>query len=120
MIKEIYLRGDSDVNFENRLEHSSDVETILTGIRMILGTRKSQVLGDYNFGTSLKDLIFTTRYNKDRIQDMIQSQIDNYIKGFPNYTINTDVKFGKLTNGSDYCIVDIYINQEKMLAVLVD
>lgn len=120
MIREIYLRGDNDSNYENRLEHSSDVEAILTEIRVILGTRKSQVLGDYKFGTSLKDLVFTTNYNKDKIKANIQDQIDRYVLGFPNYKIETDVKFGKLTSGSDYCIVDIYINQEKMLAILVD
>ena len=120
MIREIYLRGDDDSNYENRLEHSSDIEAILAEIRIILGTRKSQVLGDYNFGTNLKDLIFTTNYNKDRIKSSIQDQIDKYVLGFPNYKITSDVKFGKLSSGSDYCIVDIYINQEKMLAILVD
>lgn len=120
MIREIYLRSNEDPNFENRLEHSSDVEAILSYIRMILGTRKSQVLGDYNFGVGIKDLIFSTKYNKDKIKSNIQNQINDYIKGFPNYKIDTDIKFGRLSNGSDYCIIDIFINQEKMLAVLVD
>ena len=120
MIREIYLRGDNDPNFENRLEHSSDIEAILSYIRMILGNRKSQVLGDYNFGTGLKDLVFATKYNKDKIKRSIQDQIFDYVKGFPNYKVDVDVKFGKLSSGGDYCIVDIFINQEKMLAILVD
>jgi hypothetical protein len=54
MIKEIYLRNYNDPHYTNVLEHSSDTESIIQQVKMILGTENGQVLGDFNFGTNLK------------------------------------------------------------------
>ena len=120
MIKEIYTRSASDPYYDpNILEHNSDIESILSQIRLILGTRQGQVLGDYAFGTGIEDLIFTTKFNKDRIQSIIKTQINDYIKEFPNYNINVDVSFFKQGNGLDGVLIDIYINQVKIQGFLV-
>lgn len=120
MIKEIYLRNIKDAHYEDILEHSSDTESIIQQVKMILGTENGQVLGDYNFGVNLKKLIFQTNIPKAKIQNMIQEQISKYIKGYDNYSISTKVTFGKLNNGSDYAIVDIIINQTAVLGVIID
>ena len=120
MIKEIYTRSENDPYYNpNIIEHNSDIEAILSHIRLILGTRQGQVLGDYAFGTGIEDLIFTTKFNKDKIQNIIQEQINDYIKQFPNYNINVDVSFFKQNNGLDGGLIDIYINQEKIQGFLI-
>lgn len=120
MIKEIYTRNETDPYYNPVvLEHNSDIESILSQIRLILGTRGGQVLGDYNFGVGIEDLIFTTNFNKDRIQNIIQQQIRDYIKEFPNYNITVDVKFYKQPNGLDAGLIDIYINQTKIQGFMI-
>ena len=121
MIREIYLRNINDPYYDpSLLEHSSDTEAIIQQVKMILNTENGQVLGDYNFGTNLKKLIFQTNIPKHKIQNLIQEQISHYIQTFDNYSITTNVSFGKLSNGSDYALVDIIINQEAVLGIIVN
>lgn len=121
MITEIYTRKPDDPYYDDTIiEHNSDIEAILSQIRLILSTRKGEVLGDYNFGVGIEDLIFTTKYNKDRIQRIIQDQLNTYIKNFPNYDIRVDVSFFKQNDGNDGGLIDIYINQQKIQGFLIN
>ena len=65
MIKEIYTRSQNDNLYVDILEHNNDIESILSQIRLILGTRRGEVLGNYNFGCGIEDLVFSTKFNKD-------------------------------------------------------
>ena len=120
MIREIYLRNIEDPNYEsNILEHSNDVESIIQQIKIILGTEYGQVLGDNKFGVNLKKLVFQTKLPKQKIEQLIQEQINNYISN-KNYSITTKVSFGKSDLTSDYAIVDIIINQKAVLGIIVE
>lgn len=120
MIREIYTRNMADPYYDPTIiDHNNDIESILSQIRLILGTRGGQVLGDYNFGCGIEDLIFTTNFNKDKIQNLIQSQIRDYIKDFPNYNITVNVSFFKQNDGLDGGLIDIYINKTKMQGFLI-
>jgi len=119
MIVDIYTRNPEDPNFNiDILEHSSAIESILTKIKMILGTKKGQVFGDLNFGVGLEDLIFETRINKRQLEEMIKTQIFSYVSESAAYKIDPQVSFGK-AKGYDYCVVDIYINDVKTLGVKI-
>ena len=120
MIHEIYTRSQNDPYYNpNALEHTDEVEAILSEIRMILGTRRGDVLGDYKFGTNIEDLIFTRNIHKDRIQNIINEHIINYIKDFKNYKITSDITFYKMPNGTDAGLIDIYINKVKVQGFLI-
>lgn len=120
MIREIYLRSVDDPNYiPNMLEHSDDVECIIQQIKMLLGTDYGQVLGDINFGVSLKKLVFQTTLPKQKIEQLIQEQIRDYVNT-KNYSVTTKVSFGKSNINSDYAIVDIIINQKAVLGILVE
>lgn len=120
MIQEIYTRNENDPYYDsNILEHNNDIESILSQIRIILGTSKGQVLGDYNFGVGIEDLVFTTNLNKSKIQQLISQHITDYIKEFPNYTITSNVSFFKLPNGTDGALIDIYINKTKVQGFII-
>ena len=61
MIKEIYCRMPSDANYKRNgsvIESTSMEENLLQRIRICLGTRKGEVLGDPFFGINLEDYIF--------------------------------------------------------------
>jgi hypothetical protein len=119
MIEEIYIRNPKDPNFKiNVLHHSDPIECIITKIKMILGTRQGQVIGDLNFGLGIEDYIFETKINKFQLEEKIKQQIGQYVSETANYTIKPEVSFGK-ADGYDYCVIDILINGQRTFGVLV-
>ncbi|HPI81666.1 MAG TPA: hypothetical protein PK122_00335 [Candidatus Paceibacterota bacterium] len=119
MIKEIYTRSPEDPNYVYGVYETEDaIEQIITKIKMILGTRQGQVLGDVNFGVSIEDLVFQTRINKFDLEEKIRKQVFQYIPESSKYKIDPKVSFGK-AEGYDYCIIDFFINDEKAIGVLI-
>ena len=119
MVKEIYIRNPEDPNYRYGVfEHSDPIESIISKMKMILGTTQGQVLGDLNFGVGIEDIIFETRINKVELEEKILKQIQQYVSESSQYRIQPSVSFGK-ADGFDYCIIDIYINDEKAIGVLV-
>ncbi len=119
MIRDIYTRNPQDPNFVyGVLEHSAPLESIITKVKMILGTTQGQVLGDLNFGVGLEDLVFETRVNKLELEEKIKSQINQYVDESKDYKIDVRVSFGK-ADGFDYAVVDIFINEQKIVGILV-
>lgn len=120
MISDIYTRVPEDVQYQfGEYEFSDPIESIITKIKMILGTIQGQVLGDLNFGIGLEELIFSTRVNKFDLEEKITSQIFQYITEAAEYKIRPSVQFGKTDQGSDYALVDIYIDEIKSVGILV-
>lgn len=119
MIQEIYIRNPEDPNFKlNVLDHSDPIESIISKIKVIFGTRQGQVIGDLNFGLGIEDLVFETRVNKLRLEEDIKRQINQYVTESSEYKIEPKVSFGK-ADGYDYCVIDIYINEQKTFGILV-
>ena len=119
MIKDIYIRNPEDPNFKiNVLDHSDPIESIISKIKMLFGTRPGQVLWDLNFGLGIEDLVFETRVNKMQLEEDIKSQIGQYIAESSDYKIVPSVSFGKAEN-YDYCVINIYINETKAFGVLI-
>ena len=119
MIKDIYIRTPEDPNYVYGLyEHEDALEGIIAKIRMILGTRQGQTLGDVNFGVAIEDLVFETRINKFELEEKIRAQITQYVSEAAQYKIDPKVSFGQ-TDFYDYCVIDFYINNTKALGVLV-
>ena len=119
MIKDIYIRNPKDPNYVYGIyEHEDAIESIITKIKMILGTRQGQVMGDVNFGIAVEDLIFETRVNKFDLEEQIRKQITQYVSESAQYKIEPKVSFGR-AEGYDYCVIDFYINNNRALGVLV-
>jgi len=119
MIKDIYIRNPEDPNFKyGVLEHSDPIESIISKIKMLMGTRQGQVVGDLNFGIGIEDLIFETKVNKQQLEEKIKAQFQLYISETKDFAITPQVSFGK-ADGYDYAIIDILINDKKMLGLLV-
>lgn len=119
MLKEIYNRNPNDPNFKiNVLDHSDPIESIISKIRMILSTRKGQVIGDVNFGIGIEDLVFETKINKMQLEEQIKAQLNLYVSETADYKIEPSVSFGKADN-YDYCVIDIFIDDQKTFGILV-
>jgi len=119
MVQEIYIRNPEDPNFKvNILHHSNPIESIISKIRVLFGTRQGQIIGDLNCGLGIEDLVFETRINKLQLEEDIKRQIGLYVSESSNYKIKPEVSFGK-ASGYDYCVIDILIDNQKIFGVLV-
>lgn len=122
MLREIYIRSTDDPNYRGPrvVDFEDDVESIITQLRVIMGTSKGQILGSYNFGLDIEDLIFSTSFSAGDLESKLNDQIGQYIApSFPNYNVTTKVNFGNHPDGWDYAIVDIYINEMKVIGIEV-
>jgi hypothetical protein len=119
MIQDIYTRSPDDPGFKyGVLHHSSPIESIITKIKMILGTRQGEIIGDLNFGVGIEDLVFETRINKMQLEEKLKAQFDTYISESKDYQITPNITFGR-ENFMDYAIIDVFVNNEKIFGVLV-
>jgi len=119
MIKDLYTRSPDDPNFKyGILDHSDPIESIITKVKMILGTRPGQIIGDLNFGVGIEDLIFETNINQTQLQERITEQFEAYIAETKDYVVTPMVSFGR-ADGYDYAVIDIYINNTKTIGLLV-
>jgi hypothetical protein len=121
MINEIYIRDKSDPNFEEGIvDFENDIESTITQIRVLLGTKEGDVLGNNTFGIDIEYLVFDTVKNSIEVQDLVADKIRSYVIPGKNITITTDVKFGDSGHGYDYAIIDIILNGRKALGLLVN
>lgn len=119
MIRDIYNRSPRDPKYKyGQLEHIDAIESIVSKVKMILSTTQGQCLGDLNFGIGVEDLIFETRINKMELEERIKSQINQYVDEAKDYKIDPRVSFGR-DNDGDFAVIDIFINDQRMVGVLV-
>ena len=122
MIKEIYCKLPSDINYQNKLETEDEAEQILQQIKMILGTKQGHVLGSYDFGIDLQRYLFQLRYSEQQMLYMVNAAIAKYVKfNTDKWTVYADISFGHDVSAAyEYAVIDIVINQKKCLGILVN
>lgn len=119
IIQDLYIRNPDDPNYVFGIySHDDQIESIISKIKMILGTRPGQVLGDINFGIPIEDLVYETNINKFDLEKRIRDQINRYVSEAAQFSISPKVSFGK-ADGYDYCVIDFYIDNEKRAGVLI-
>lgn len=123
MIQEIYIGVPRTNTYKpNTIEVTNDIEVILERVRVLLGTRKGEVLGDPDFGINLEDYLFDMKVPEQQIKKEVTEQFAKYITcaTSPMYAIDVKVNFGKnVEAGYDYMVIDIYINQQKIQGFLI-
>jgi hypothetical protein len=119
MISDIYVRTPQDPNYVwGVYEHSDPIESIITKIKMLLGTSQGQILGDLNMGIGIEEQVFESRISKLELEEKIKTQISQYVSESADYKIVPSISFGK-TEGYDYAIVDFFINDNKVVGILI-
>jgi hypothetical protein len=119
MLKELYMRDPSDPLYTtNTLEQSSEIETLLGEIRMILFTKQGDVLGAYTFGYNLEDNLFLFNLNEADLRNKLLETILYYCPDASSHAVDVSVQFFKGTV-RDICLIDIYIDSQKLLGVVV-
>lgn len=121
MIREIYTRQSDDPNFVGNIIETSDrVEKILAKVRMILGTKHGDIIGDYNFGVDLERMVFMSSESQQDIEKEINDQFQLYMGADPKYKVSAKVNFGHHADGYDYAVVDVYVNDMRIQGFMVD
>lgn len=119
MLREIYTRDPSDSNYNaETLEITGDLENLLGQIRMLLFTRKGEVMGFFDFGVNVEDDIFMFNLSQSQIQKKISEAIYQYCPDANAYEVKVDVQFFQGTV-RDVCLIDILVDGTKLMGVLV-
>lgn len=119
MLKEIYCIPSNETRYQkNVVEITTELDTIIQQIDLLLFTNKGDVLLMPEFGCNLEQYLFETTWNQMAIKEMIMSQIRNYIYLDGTFNVSVDVNFYKWEYNIAM-VVDLYIDQKKVASYLV-
>ena len=79
MIREIYCKLPSDINYVPNIETQDEAFSILQQIKVILGTKHGEVLGSYSFGVNLQEYLFTYNMSREEILYALNAHLANYV-----------------------------------------
>lgn len=120
-IKEIYIRDEHDPYFDPTIiDYRNEVESVVSQIRMIMGTLNGQVFGDYNFGIDLENMVFNTKASSNQVMKDLDDQFDIYLRHSDNISVSCSISFGDSGQGYDYAVLDVFINGTKSIGFLID
>jgi len=119
-IQDIYIRESEDKTYrDDVITYSDGLEQLISMIKMILTTKKGDVLGDPDFGVSIEEQIFSLNVSLSEIEKQIKYQISKYINIQNNkYRIDVNTNYVRGTT-RDAVYIDILIDHVKYLGVLV-
>jgi hypothetical protein len=96
-IRDFNIRGVGHPKYKtDRIYEDRTMEFIIQKLENCLFTNKGDVLGDTDFGCSLKYYLWSTTVPTNKMRTEIQHQIDTYIPELNNfeYTISLDLYEG--------------------------
>jgi|694.fasta_scaffold145945_2 hypothetical protein len=99
MLREIYNRDPSDPNYKaEQIEVTDALEACIGKLKMLIFTRKGEVLGDPRFGLNLEDLIYDFNISEKGLRNEIQKYLITYIPDFDILGGTFETKFFQGTN----------------------
>jgi phage baseplate assembly protein W len=107
---------------ENTVETPNEIESILQRVRICLGTKPGEVLGDPTFGIDLEEYIYNMSVDVNMIETQVRDLLVQYaLKGYTeDFDIEVKAYYGKnITDASDYILLDIYINNIKYMGIII-
>jgi hypothetical protein len=119
MSRELYTRDDTARNYSPiTMETGDEISFLLLQIENLMFTKPGEVLGSPRMGIDLESLLYTININEGQIKSKIINQIHTYCPLSFRYKVNVGVNFLREFD-RDIGIVDISINDTRMLSVLV-
>ena len=119
MLTDMYMVLPGENNYDpNAIEQYSSQQVLLGQIKMLLYTTKGSVLGSPDFGFNLEDYLFSFNLSTADLQKRMVESIYQNCPDASTYNVKVDISFFK---GSvrDICLVDIYIDDQKLLGIAV-
>lgn len=116
---DLYLRIEGDPRFEeDRIENVDILEQYLQQIELLLYTRKGEVLGEYDLGVDIEDLIFGFNLSEGPIKASIWDQITKHCPLHTVFRTDISLNFYKGTE-RDIAIIDIVINDNIAAGIII-
>jgi hypothetical protein len=120
MIKELYIINQLETGFEPaKIDEQDSLKVLLQKIKMIMFTRKGEILGDPNFGLSLEDLLFEFGFSASELRKTFDQQIASYVTEANDFELRLDINFVPGTV-RDLAYIDIYVNGTKSFGVVAE
>jgi hypothetical protein len=120
MLKEIYIINQNEPGYDpDKIEERDSVRVLLQKIKMIMFTRKGDVLGDTNFGMSIEDLLFEFGFSANELRMAFDQQLATYVPEAASFDLRFDVNFVPGTV-RDLAYIDIYVNGSKAFGVVAE
>ena len=122
MIREIYCKLTSDPNWLPNIETQDEAYNILQQIKVVLGTKKGEVLGTYTFGVNLQEYLFQYNMSREEILYTLNAHLAAYVfYDTTKFNVYVDVQYGHNDGQiTDYAVVDVFINEKACLGILVN
>lgn len=122
MVREIYCKIPTDLDYELQVESTNAATNLLQQIKIVLGTKPGQVLGEPMFGVDLEKYLFLMNYNKEEIKKMIIYELTQYVQYNSDlFKVDVDISFGHNADDAyEYALIDIMINERKCLGIIVN
>ncbi len=119
MLQEIYMRDINDPHYSsNVLHHSDQIEALLGQIKMLLFTKKGQVLGNFDFGIDLEDLLFSLNLDAAQLENRINAAIYRYCPASAQFNVTAVTEFYKGTV-RDVCVINIAIEGVQLYGIMI-
>lgn len=119
MLREIYMKDPGDPGYKtDQVEITDPLEACVGKIKMMLFTRKGEVLGDPSFGLNLEDLIYDMNLSESAVRDEIRDNIRAYVPEFQSLGGSYELKFYLGTN-RDIASLDFRFNSNSGLSPIV-
>jgi len=120
MLREIYIINQLEPSYDAfKIEERDSVKALVQKIKMIMFTRKGDILGDPNFGISLEDLLFQFGFSANELRLAFDQQIASYIPEATDFDLKIDVNFVPGTV-RDLAYIDIYVNGTKAFGLVAE
>jgi hypothetical protein len=111
-------REDQSMYVNDILEVDDEISLLIEQIENVLFTRKTQVIGQKNFGLNLEELLFSLRRNEAELKTTMLQQIYDYCPLAAKYKVDVAVIFQKAAT-RDVAYIDIYINDRRTFGVIM-
>lgn len=117
---DLYFKNENDITYDELLlEETSELQILISQIKMLLFTNNGDVLGSPSLGLNLETLIFETSYNKFIILNNLKTQIERYlVYDDKKYQVEYDIVFYRGTI-RDIAILSILINGQNSLDIMI-
>lgn len=119
MLREIYCIPHTETRYkENVVEITSELDTIIQEVDLLLFTNKGDVLLLPEMGCNLEQYLFETTWNQMAIKQLIMDQIRKFIPLDGRFQVDVDVDFVQWEYNVAM-VVDLKINNNRVASYLV-
>jgi len=120
MIKEFYIRPETDPYYKpGILETNREDETLVNQVKITLGTTRTNVLGEVDFGMNLIDYLYQFDVDPNSISNEMSDQVNKYSEIARIHNIQFDAKKVKTFDGKVAILADMKIGGKNVLGFLL-